>query len=224
MHRSNDTQPPRPPRRCRSRHLAAPLLVLALVLSAVQANAEAATPTSPYGAIEGVVTNRWAKWLPHPTLVYIEHIPGDHRAQKDEVTVIDQRDRKFIPRVVAVLPGSLVELQNNDYTVHEIYCHKQENPNYGEFDPGESVIRAYKNIGVYPHTCSIHPKMRAYVIVLQNLYYDFTDDKGRFVIKNVPEGSWQVKVWNEKLWDKETNATFPVTVKKNETSKMTISF
>ena len=41
--------------------------------------------------------------------------------------------------------------------------------------------------------------MSAFVIVLQNPYFALSDNAGNFEIKNVPAGTYQLKVWNEKL-------------------------
>ena len=37
--------------------------------------------------------------------------------------------------------------------------------------------------------------MQAWIVVLQNPYFATTDSNGNFVIKNVPKGAYELKVW-----------------------------
>jgi hypothetical protein len=60
--------------------------------------------------------------------------------------------------------------------------------------------------------------MSAFVIVLQNPYFALSDNEGNFEIKNVPAGTYQLKVWNEKL----KTVSQPVTVTAGKTT--TIEF
>jgi hypothetical protein len=41
--------------------------------------------------------------------------------------------------------------------------------------------------------------MSAFVIVLQNPYFVLADNAGAFEIKNVPAGTYQLKIWDEKI-------------------------
>jgi hypothetical protein len=56
--------------------------------------------------------------------------------------------------------------------------------------------------------------MSAYIVVLQNPYFALTDNIGDFEIKNVPPGTYQLKVWNEKL----KTVSQPVTVETGKTT------
>ena len=56
----------------------------------------------------------------------------------------------------------------------------------------------FENIGVAPITDFMHSEMRTYVIVLGNPYFSVTDKTGRYEIKDVPAGTYSLRVWNEK--------------------------
>jgi hypothetical protein len=47
-------------------------------------------------------------------------------------------------------------------------------------------------------TCEAgHPWMNAFVYVAKDPYVALTDDTGEFVIKDVPPGTYTIKMWHE---------------------------
>jgi hypothetical protein len=54
--------------------------------------------------------------------------------------------------------------------------------------------------------------MSAWVIALEQPYFGLTDENGAYEITNVPEGTFTLAVWHEKLKAQEQ----PVTISANE--------
>jgi hypothetical protein len=52
--------------------------------------------------------------------------------------------------------------------------------------------------GLLRLTCNIHPWMRGFIVVTDEPAA-VTDQQGRFVIADVPAGSYQLRVWHETL-------------------------
>jgi hypothetical protein len=71
--------------------------------------------------------------------------------------------------------------------------------NLGLYGAGVTKTQTFDTLGEVPLLCNVHPEMLGYVIVLQNPFCALTDTGGKFQIKNVPPGTYQLKVWNEKL-------------------------
>ena len=46
--------------------------------------------------------------------------------------------------------------------------------------------------------CDVHPWMKAYVAVFDHPYFAVTDDTGKFQIKNIPNGKYEVVAWHER--------------------------
>ena len=63
------------------------------------------------------------------------------------------------------------------------------------------------SLGEVPLLCNVHPEMLGYVIVLQNPYFALSDNTGKYEIKNVPAGSYKLKVWHEKLQETTKDMT-----------------
>jgi hypothetical protein len=47
--------------------------------------------------------------------------------------------------------------------------------------------------------CEVHPWMSAYIHVTEHPYHAVTDIYGEYEIRDVPPGSYRLKVWHESL-------------------------
>jgi plastocyanin len=163
-----------------------------LAASLLAALALAGTARAEGGTISGKVEATPAKYL-EDTVVYLKSVPGSYAPKKH---AMDQKGMKFIPRVMTITQGDSVKFLNNDNVAHNVYSPDGEGYNLGTFKQNEDASYTFKKAGVYAQLCSIHPEMLAYVFVGQNPYAAPVDAKGRYTIKDVPPGTWQLAVWN----------------------------
>jgi plastocyanin len=161
-------------------------------LAAAAALLAAAAASAAGGTISGKVEATPPKYL-EDTVVYLKNVPGSYAPRSHEV---DQKGMKFLPRIVTATQGDSVKFLNSDSVAHNVYSPDGEGYNLGTFKQSESASYTFKKAGVYSQLCSIHPEMLAYVFVGQNPYAAAVDAKGRYVIKDVPPGTWQLAVWN----------------------------
>ncbi len=140
-------------------------------------------------------------------VVYIDKIDGDVTAPKEHV-VMDQKNLKFIPHVLPIVAGTTVDYLNSDDVLHNVFSPAKcaEKFNLGTWAKGD--IRSYtyndSDCGAVM-LCNVHPEMEAWILVLQNNYFYKTDKDGKYEIKNVPPGKYELKVWHEKLKGKAQN-------------------
>jgi plastocyanin len=168
------------------------------------------------GTISGKVEATPAKYLPE-TVVYLKNVPGTYQPRK---LSMDQRGMKFIPHILTITQGDAVKFLNNDNVAHNVYSPDGEGYNLGTFKQNEDASYTYNKIGVYTQLCSIHPEMLAYVFVGQNPYASAVDAKGRYEIKGVPPGTYQLAVWNG---SKLKTAEKTVTVTAGKSSDVNVS-
>jgi hypothetical protein len=57
--------------------------------------------------------------------------------------------------------------------------------------------------------CSIHTTMSCVVLVLENPFFAVSDEKGRYVIREVPAGTYRLKAWHERLPPQVREITVP---------------
>jgi len=138
-------------------------------------------------------------------LVYVVQAPAAPASAVKKSYVMDQRNLTFIPHVLPVPVGALVDFPNNDKVDHNVFSLSSAKKfNLGSYKPGHGVKVTFDQPGVVELRCDVHQEMKAYILVLKNPYWALTDKQGRFRIPApglppLPAGSYLVKTWQEKL-------------------------
>lgn len=126
-----------------------------------------------------------------------EPAPGATASQTVKTT---QKDANFDPHVLPIVVGTTVRWPNEDEIFHNVFSMSEAK----EFDLGyykkDKVPEVtFDRVGRVDVFCAIHTKMHCIILVLPNPYFARADDKGRFVIRNIPAGTYQVRAWHERL-------------------------
>ncbi len=110
-----------------------------------------------------------------------------------------QKDRHFIPHVLAVPVGSSVDFPNRDPIYHNAFSTFGGQPfDTGLYKPGTSVRELFKHPGIVRVFCNIHPTMSAIIAVLPTPWYVITEPTGRFAIPSVPPGEYNLHIFYER--------------------------
>lgn len=153
------------------------------------------------GDVKGKVTAQGLKSAEN-IAVYVDAIPGKKFDAPAQHVPIDQRKMAFIPHVVIVLKGTTVDFLNSDPVAHNVYWpslsgNKAKAHNMTILSPNQKKSYEFDDVGVAELLCNLHPEMIGYVVVVPTPYYAVTDKDGSFTIKDVPPGTYTLKVWSE---------------------------
>jgi plastocyanin len=130
------------------------------------------------------------------TLVYAEPLDGG-RVQPGTFT-LTQRNKTFLPRVLAVPAGSTVQFPNDDQIFHNVFSLSRPNPfDLGLYRAGSTKTRVFTTPTVYRIFCNIHPQMTAVVLVLPTSYYTEVDAAGNYRL-DLPNGRYRITAWSER--------------------------
>jgi plastocyanin len=109
-----------------------------------------------------------------------------------------QKNKKFVPHVVAVTQGTEIEFPNQDLFFHNVFSiHQGKTFDLGLYESGAARKIRFSQPGVSYIFCNIHPQMSAVVVVLRTRHFAVTDAEGNFQINHVPPGRYKLAVWNE---------------------------
>ena len=133
------------------------------------------------------------------SVVYLEAAP---RRAFDEVepgrAVLDQRDERFVPHVLAITTGTVVDFPNSDRIYHNVFSLSKPRPfDLGRYAVGRSKRVKFDRPGVVRVFCDIHSHMNAFILVFSHPFFSLTDTEGRYRIDNVPPGTYNLIAWNE---------------------------
>lgn len=118
---------------------------------------------------------------------------------------IDQRNATFIPRVLPVTQGTIVQFVNNDPFYHNVFSLTPGNQfNIGRRTRGEVVQkkigeRKIEGLGEVKLFCDIHTQMNAVILSLDTPYFTKPDANGNYILKDLPEGRYEVRVYHPDL-------------------------
>jgi plastocyanin len=115
-----------------------------------------------------------------------------------------QKNKKFVPHVVAVTQGTLIEFPNEDLFFHNVFSiHQGKTIDLGLYESGAARKVRFSQPGVSYIFCNIHPQMSAVVVVLRTRYFALSDAEGNFQISHVPPGRYKLAVWYEQTPEAE---------------------
>jgi plastocyanin len=132
-------------------------------------------------------------------LVFLDRTPSDAwKAPPGKRLVISQKNRTFTPRVLPIVKGTTVDFPNDDNIFHNVFSLSKTRPfDLDIYPPGTSKLVTFPKTGWVKVYCNIHPDMLTHIIVLDNPFFCLTDQKGIFVIPDVPDGEYALRTWYE---------------------------
>jgi plastocyanin len=136
---------------------------------------------------------------PPPSVVYLVAAPrGAFEQTKGGRAAMNQRQETFLPHVLAVNTGTIVDFPNSDRTYHNVFSlSKASKFDLGRYANGNSRSVRFDRAGIVRVFCDIHSHMNAFILVFSHPYFAITDADGRYRIDNVPPGTYQVVASNE---------------------------
>ncbi len=119
------------------------------------------------------------------------------------IRAIIQKDKRFIPHVLAVPLGATVEFRNEDEIFHNVFSLTPQNDfDLGLYKNGASREQTFVNSGPVHLLCNIHSSMNGYVYVSDSPWFTQADATGRFSLRGVPAGNYTAEIWHE--WSSKT--------------------
>lgn len=152
------------------------------------------------GDLHGKVTCKGASGC-DGAVVYVGAIKGKTFPAPKEHAKIDQKDQTFRPHVLVVETGSTIDFLNSDTVLHNVFTPDAcaEKFDLGLWPRGEQRSYTYKNECVVTLLCKVHHDMVAFVVVVPTPYFAMVKPDGSYLIPDVPDGAYTVKIWHEKL-------------------------
>ncbi len=142
--------------------------------------------------------------------VYVKNAPAGNFAPPADPVVIDQLGCTYSPHVVGVQVGQKVKILNPDGTLHNVHSLSKVNPEFNMAMPKfrTEVEKTFdKPEFMFAMKCDVHPWMTAWVSVMEHPFFMVTQPDGKFEIKGLAAGTYEIVAWHEKLGSKTATVT-----------------
>lgn len=114
------------------------------------------------------------------------------------VKAVVQKDKRFMPHVLAVPIGATVEFRNDDDLFHNVFSLSKPNDfDLGLYKSGAQREQVFSTPGPVHLLCNIHAAMNGWLYVSDSPWFTQADAEGHFTLKSVPPGQYEVEVWHE---------------------------
>jgi plastocyanin len=140
-------------------------------------------------------------------------------AQKEHLR-LEQKNKTFVPHLLVVPVGSVVEFPNHDPFFHNVFSlFDGKRFDLGLYEAGTTRNVHFDKPGVSYIFCNIHSQMSAVVIAVPTPYYAVSDAKGQLVLADVPAGRYVMHLWYEGVAPEELDTlTRTIVVTENSSS------
>jgi plastocyanin len=133
------------------------------------------------------------------------------KAAPGTMAEMSQRQRAFVPGVLAIHTGTAVNFPNFDTVRHHVYSFSPTKPFEIKLYSGTPAAPVlFDKAGTATLGCNIHDRMIAYIHVVNTPYVGVTDGLGRVTI-DVPDGEHKVRIWTPAMG--ETNPGVEQTIR-----------
>ncbi len=118
-----------------------------------------------------------------------------------------QKNKTFLPHVLAITKGTIVDFPNFDPIFHNAFSNYNGQVfDIGLYAPGATRSIPFRREGVVRVFCNIHPSMSAVIVVLRSPYFAVSAKNGSFQIAGVPAGSYRLHVFHERSTEQTLSA------------------
>jgi plastocyanin len=113
-----------------------------------------------------------------------------------DAAIIDQINKKFVPRVTVVRTGTAITFPNSDRIRHQVYSFSPAKTFTLKLYAGSpKTAVTFDQAGLVVLGCNIHDNMVAFVGVVDTPYFAKTTDSGTAVL-DVPAGRYRLRAWH----------------------------
>jgi plastocyanin len=132
-------------------------------------------------------------------VVWLEPLLAPDAAPAPVRARMEQRGKTFLPHVLPVQAGSLVEFPNFDPIFHNAFSnYNGQLFDIGLYPPGTTRSVRFSRPGVVRVFCNIHPNMSAVIVTVNTPYFTTSGTDGGFRLEGVPPGEYRLRVFHER--------------------------
>jgi len=115
---------------------------------------------------------------------------------------VDNENCRFEPHMLGIRVGQTLVIGNKDPIAHNTKGDFFSNNPFNDLIPAKgSIEKSFTKAEATPNdlSCSIHPWMKARLVIREDPYFAISDKDGKIALKNLPVGEHTFIVWSNKF-------------------------
>ncbi len=148
--------------------------------------------------------------LAHIFVRVISGLPDKKYDPPKEAAILDQKGCIYVPHVMGVMVDQDVRILNSDGILHNVNVQAKENRAFNLGMP-KGTTEAVKTFSRPEHMitlkCNVHPWMKGFIGVMDHPFFDVTDLDGKFTIKGLEPGTYEIEAWHERAGTRTAKVT-----------------
>jgi plastocyanin len=119
---------------------------------------------------------------------------------------MDQRNKEFVPHILAIEAGTWVDFPNSDTVSHQVYSFSPAKPFQLPLYKGSAHPPVlFDRPGIVTLGCNIHDSMLGFIFVAASPWFGKTDLDGRWQNGELPPGRYDLRIWSPRIRDAADN-------------------
>lgn len=152
--------------------------------------------------------------LPTDAVVYVDHVPAAAESSlvraSSPMPRLAQKDQSFVPRVLGIAVGTLVDFPNLDPIYHNVFSLSPVRRfDLGKYPRGNSRQIRFPKAGLVNVYCEIHSDMEGFILVLPHHGFARPSASGEYTLPPLPAGHYVLRVWHPDLGEQSATVDVP---------------
>jgi plastocyanin len=132
--------------------------------------------------------------------------PTRNDAKERPHAQMDQRNKEFVPHILAIEVGTWVDFPNSDTVSHQVYSFSPAKPFQLPLYKGRAHPPVlFDQPGIVTLGCNIHDSMLGFIFVADSPWFGKTDLDGRWQNAELPPGRYDLSIWSPRIRDTADN-------------------
>lgn len=133
-------------------------------------------------------------------VVWVADMPASRPERMIEAVMIQMKDCRFVPHVLAMHNKQQLNIKNSDDTAHDVHLLPRVGAEHNVLMQQmnmQMMFRIKPEPAPFPIQSDTKPWMSGWIACFDHPFYAVTGDDGTFKISDVPSGKHTLKAWHE---------------------------
>jgi plastocyanin len=133
------------------------------------------------------------------TMIYLIPLEEKNYYQRDDVTILSQKNVNFDPAHVVIQKNTQLNILNRDNIFHNVFSNSDVKQfNVGKVPKNVDKVISFESVGHIQVFCDIHAFMSSIISIVDTPYFTTCREDGSFELRDIPPGKYRLVGWHSR--------------------------